>query len=168
MNKDYKIRDAVLNDLQVIVEIYNSTIPGRMVTADTEPITVSDRKEWFLKHSPGYRPLWVIENNQKICAWVSFEPFYGRPAYNKTAELSIYIHEDYRGKGLGKFILKEVLKACPELDIKTLLGFVFGHNEPSLRLFYHFGFEKWAMLPRVAELDRVERDLVIVGKRVTD
>jgi phosphinothricin acetyltransferase len=47
-----------------------------------------------------------------------------------------------------------------------LLGFIFGHNEPSLKLFERFGFEKWGHLPSVAELDGIERDLVIVGKRV--
>jgi L-amino acid N-acyltransferase YncA len=47
-----------------------------------------------------------------------------------------------------------------------LLGFIFAHNEPSLRLFAKFGFERWGYLPKVAELDEVERDLVIMGKRV--
>ena len=51
--------------------------------------------------------------------------------------------------------------------VATLLGFVFGHNAPSLALFERLGFERWALLPRVAELDGVERDLVIVGRRVS-
>ncbi|MDP4105019.1 MAG: N-acetyltransferase, partial [Bacillota bacterium] len=57
-------------------------------------------------------------------------------------------------------------KACPMLHVKTLLGFIFGHNEPSLKLFSKFGFVKWAHLPKVAELDGIERDLIILGKRV--
>jgi L-amino acid N-acyltransferase YncA len=48
----------------------------------------------------------------------------------------------------------------------TLLGFIFGHNEPSLQLFYRFGFEKWGHLPNVAELDGIERDLIILGKKI--
>ena len=164
----YKIRDAVREDLADIVAIYNTTIAGRMVTADTEPVSIEDREAWFLRHSPENRPLWVIEDTNKICAWVSFESFYGRPAYNKTAEVSIYIHEDYRGKGLGKWMLQQVIDACPGLGIKSLLGFIFGHNQPSLNLFYHFGFENWAKLPNVAELDGIERDLIIVGKRIVE
>ena len=164
----YQKRDAVREDLADIVSIYNSTIASRMVTADTEPVSVEDREAWFSRHSSNFRPLWVIEHNKEICAWVSFESFYGRPAYNKTAEVSIYIHQNYRGKGLGKWMLQQVVDACPVLDIKTLLGFIFGHNQPSLNLFYHFGFEKWAELPNVAELDSIERDLIIMGKRVIE
>ena len=55
----------------------------------------------------------------------------------------------------------------PRLGLQTLLGFIFGHNAASLTLFERLGFERWALLPRVAELDGVERDLVIVGRRVS-
>jgi L-amino acid N-acyltransferase YncA len=163
---DITVRDAEIDDLATIVEIYNSTISGRMVTADTEPVSVDSRKQWFKEHSPSFRPLWVIEYQGGICGWISFQSFYGRPAYNATAEISIYIHENYRGKRIGKYIMQKAIDACPELGIKTLLGFIFGHNKPSLDLFANFGFEKWAHLPNVAELDGVERDLIILGKRV--
>jgi L-amino acid N-acyltransferase YncA len=46
-----------------------------------------------------------------------------------------------------------------------LLGFVFAHNEPSLKLLKKFGFSEWGYLPQVANLDGIERDLVILGKR---
>ncbi|NRD79333.1 N-acetyltransferase family protein [Bacillus sp. BRMEA1] len=160
------LRDANLNDLPDIVDIYNSTIPGRMVTADLEPVSVESRIKWFHEHSPSFRPLWVAEYDGKICGWISFQSFYGRPAYNATAEVSIYIHSDFRGKKLGKFLLQKAIDACQELNIKTLLGFIFGHNEPSLKLFERFGFEKWAHLPNIAELDDLERDLIILGKRI--
>ncbi|PLS07211.1 GNAT family N-acetyltransferase [Neobacillus cucumis] len=166
MFESFTIRDAEVNDLPIIVDIYNSTIPGRMVTADLEPVSVESRMQWFNEHSPSFRPLWVVETNGEICAWVSFQSFYGRPAYNATAEVSIYIHHDFRGKKLGKFLIQKAIDHCPKVGIKTLLGFIFGHNEPSLKLFTSFGFEKWAHLPNVAELDGVERDLLILGKRV--
>ncbi|MEP6686317.1 MAG: N-acetyltransferase, partial [Verrucomicrobiota bacterium] len=54
----------------------------------------------------------------------------------------------------------------PRLGLKTLLGFIFAHNDASLRLFEKFGFHRWGVLPRVAELDGVERDLIIVGCHV--
>ena len=168
MFEELTIRDAELTDLPTIVEIYNSTIPGRMVTADVEPVTVESRMQWFDEHNPTHRPLWVVEERGEICAWLSFQSFYGRPAYNATAEISIYIHEDFRGRKLGKYLLEKALEACPKLEIKTVLGFIFGHNEPSLKLFTNFGFEKWAHLPRVAELDGIERDLIILGKRVAE
>ena len=72
----------------------------------------------------------------------------------------------FQGQGLGKLILAQVMAECPGLGVDTLLAFVFGHNEPSLRLFSGLGFEKWARLPEVAELDGVKRDLVILGRKV--
>ncbi|MDE1184340.1 GNAT family N-acetyltransferase [Paraburkholderia sp.] len=159
-------RDATLDDLPAIVAIYNSTVSSRQVTADLEPVTVESRLAWFHAHGPNKRPLWVIEEGGEIVAWLSFSDFYGRPAYLRTAEVSIYLHENARGKGLGKQLLKASLDVAPGLGIDTVLGFVFGHNEPSLRLFRGFGFDVWGTLPRVAVLDGVERDLVILGLRL--
>jgi L-amino acid N-acyltransferase YncA len=48
-----------------------------------------------------------------------------------------------------------------------LLGFIFAHNQPSLQLFEKFGFQQWGYLPQVAHLDGVERDLVIVGRKIS-
>ncbi|MFZ4768780.1 MAG: GNAT family N-acetyltransferase [Ferruginibacter sp.] len=88
-----QFRDATMNDLPVIVEIYNATIPGRMATADTDPVTVADKILWFNAHNPFTRPLWMVEVDNQIIGWVSYNNFYGRPAYNGTAEISIYLQE---------------------------------------------------------------------------
>jgi len=159
-------RAATRDDLPQIVEIYNSTIPTRMVTADTEPVSVESRVSWFEGHTPTFRPLWVLETEGRIAAWLSFSSFYGRPAYNKTAELSVYVHESFRRRGLGSYLLTQALAHAPALGVDTVLGFIFGHNEPSLSLFTRFGFSRWGELPGVAALDGVERDLVIVGRRI--
>jgi L-amino acid N-acyltransferase YncA len=160
-------RDAAIKDLSPIVAIYNSTIPSRMVTADTEPVTVESREDWFYKHSANKRPLWMVENEEgKITGWVSFQSFYGRPAYKATVEISIYLDEKFRGRGLGKQILQHCINVSPDYGIKTLLGFIFAHNEPSLRLFEQSGFKEWGHFPDIAELDGVERSLKILGLRV--
>ena len=166
MSKTVTFRIADFKDLPIIVEIYNSTIPSRIVTADTEPVTIEERLDWFYAHNPEKRPLWIVEHKGEICGWVSLQSFYGRPAYDSTAEISLYLHEKYRGRGLGKIILNKVMEECPKLDIETLLAFIFAHNEPSLRLFSNFGFEKWGFLPKVAKLDGIKRDLVILGKKI--
>jgi L-amino acid N-acyltransferase YncA len=159
-------RIARFEDLPAIVAIYNSTVPSRQVTADTEPVTVESRHAWFAEHTPEKRPLWVVEDQGRVIGWLSYSNFYGRPAYSGTAELSIYIHEEARGKGLGRYFLQQAIDYAPAIGVHTLLGFIFGHNVPSLKLFDVFGFERWANMPRVATLDGIERDLVIVGKRV--
>ncbi len=164
--KPVAIRDAIREDLPAIVEIYNSTIPGGIVTADTEPVTVENRMNWFEAHSPTFRPLWVIEYRQKIVGWLSFQSFYGRPAYNSTTEISVYVDQRHRKAGLGSLLLKKAIEECPKLEIKTLLGFIFKQNEPSLKLFRSFCFKRWGYLPKVAVIGGADRDLVILGKKV--
>ncbi|WP_426318052.1 GNAT family N-acetyltransferase [Pseudoduganella sp. R-43] len=164
----FRHRLATLDDLPTIVAIYNSTVASREVTADTEPVSLESRLPWFHEHEPGRRPLWVIEEagREGIIGWISYSNFYGRPAYAGTAEVSIYIDQAWRGKGVGRYALQEAIDFAPQVNVHTVLGFIFGHNKPSLALFEKFGFETWATLPRVANLDGVERDLVILGKRV--
>lgn len=162
----YVHRLACWADLPQIVAIYNSTVASRMVTADTDPVSTESRHAWFAEHVPERRPLWVVEQDGLISGWLSYSNFYGRPAYAATAELSIYLHEAHRGKGLGRYFLHEAIRFAPQIGVHTLLGFVFGHNHPSLALFAQSGFARWAQMPGVATLDGVERDLIILGKRV--
>ena len=58
------------------------------------------------------------------------------------------------------------MNKAPEFEIKTILGFIFSHNEPSIKLFKHFGFEVWGQLPNIATLDNIDRSLSILGKRI--
>ena len=160
------IRDATEADLPAIVAIYNSIIPGRMVTADLEPATVAGRALWLQAHDPARRPIWVAEEHGAVCAWLSFDTFYPRPAYDGTAMIALYVAENHRRTGLGRQLLTRAIAHAPQLGLHTLLGYIFAHNEPSLRFFAAFGFERWAHLPGIARLDGVARDLVILGKRI--
>lgn len=160
------IRDAVSTDLPAIVRIYNSSIAGRMATADTEPVSLESRERWFAEHEPVRRPLWVAEVEAGIVGWLSFQSFYGRPAYHATAELSVYVSPERHRRGVAGTLLARAVDQAPALGLRTLLGFIFGHNEPSLRLFERFEFERWGLLPGVAELDGVARDVIIMGRRL--
>ena len=144
---NYILNDAVLEDLPSIVDIYNTTIPGRMVTADLEPVTTESRLGWFHEHSPDFRPLWVLRDGANIVAWLSFQSFHPRAAYKGTAEISIYLSPALRGQGVGSLLLQQAMEACTGLRIHSLVGLVFGHNTPSLRLFERHGFERWGHLP---------------------
>lgn len=159
-------RIATLADLPRIVAIYNSTIPSHMVTADLEPVSVESRLPWFEQHKSASRPLWVVERDGHVVAWLSFSSFYGRPAYDKTAELSVYVDEGMRGQGLGSELMRAALAHAPSVGIDRLVGFVFAHNGPSLAMCARLGYERWGLLPGVACLDGVERDLVIVGRAI--
>ncbi len=158
-------RIARREDLSQIVAIYNATIPSRMVTADLEPVSVQSRVRWFEEHSPDFRPLWVVEVQGQIAGWLSLSSFYGRPAYDRTAEVGVYVHADFRKRGIASYLLTQAFAQASGLGIDTLLGFIFGHNLSSLALFEKFGFARWGELPKVALLDGVERDLVILGRR---
>jgi len=161
------IRTAQPADLPDIVAVYNASIPGRMATADTAPVTVAEREKWFAEFDPATRPLWVWcdAHSEPVRGWLSLRSFYGRPAYHATVEVGIYVAPDAQRRGIGGLLLAHALRHAPLLEIRTLLAFVFGHNAPSIALFERAGFAAWGRLPRVAELDGVERDLVILGLR---
>jgi L-amino acid N-acyltransferase YncA len=160
------IRDAAESDLDAIVAIYNAAIPGRLATADTEPVSVESRRGWFHDHDPERLPVWVAEHEGRVVGWLSFGRFYGRPAYASTAELSVYVDPTAQRGGIATQLVSAAIARAGGLGLTTLLGFVFAHNEPSVSLFRKLGFEQWGHLPRVAVLDGVERDLLILGRRL--
>jgi len=162
------LRLATEADLPAIVDIYNSIIPGRLVTADLEPVTVEMRKPWLSAHNDQTRPVWILVENTSgaTIGWMSFDTFYARAAYDGTVMIALYLAETHRRHGLGRILLEHAMEIAPAHGIHTILGYIFGHNAPSLTLFERCGFERWAQLPRVAVLDGVERDLIIVGRRL--
>lgn len=161
-----KIRDAAEEDLPAIVDIFNEAVATRMSTAVLEPVSVDDRLEWFYEHSPDHHPLWVLELEREIAGWLSVHPFISRCAYRGTAEVSVYVGERFRRRGVGRTLLEEAIKRGAALEISALAGLIFGHNAASLHLFECAGFARWGVLPRVAQLDGVECDIVIVGRHI--
>jgi phosphinothricin acetyltransferase len=162
------VRDATEADLPAIVAIYNAAIPGRTATADLEPVTVESRCDWFAQHDPNRRPLWVAEIDGAVVAWIGLSSFYGgRPAYDATAEVSMYIEPRFQAKGLGRDLMKRMIAACPRLGVTTLLGMYFDHNTASRKLCEALGFEQVGHLSRIANLDGQVRGLVISALRIS-
>jgi len=161
------VRDAAEADLPAIVAIYNAAIRGRISTAQLDPVSVEERLPWFREHSPASHPLWVAEVDGQIGAWLSFHPFITRCAYRGTAEISVYVNAKFRRRGIGRELLERAIVHAPRLKISALVGCIFAHNEPSLRLFERLGFQRWGFLPRIARVDDVERDLIIVGRHIS-
>src|SRR6266487_595764 len=158
------IREALESDLPIVIDIYNATAPTRMVTAELEPTTVEARLPWFREHSSDQHPFWVVESDGRVIGWLDFKKFLPRCAYRGTAEISVYVDEEFRRRGVARRLLEEAIARGPSLWITALVGLIFAHNEPSLKLFERLGFERWGLLPRVARLDNLERDLTIVGR----
>ncbi len=161
------IRNAVETDLSAIVAIYNASIPSRLATADLDPVSVESRLDWFYQHCATLRPILVMETNRVILGWLSFQSFYGRPAYQATAEISIYVAPAYQRQRVAYKLLTYAVSHSPSLGLKTLLGFIFAHNQPSVKLFELFGFQTWGYLPQIANLDTIECDLLILGRKIT-
>jgi len=157
---------AKQNDLSKIVGTYNASIPSRLATADLEMVSIVSKQKWFDDHNESERPLWIISLNKQYAGWMSFSSFYGRPAYQATVEVSIYLEPLFHKKGIGKIALQFAESEAKKRDISTLLGFIFGHNEASMQLFRNAGYEKWAHLPQIANMEGILRDLIILGKKV--
>ncbi len=127
---EIQLRDATESDLPAIVDIYNQSVPGGWSTADTSPINIASRVEWFSKFSPDKRPIWVAELDGQVVAWIGLTSFYaGRPAYDATAEVSLYVATAYHRRGIGRYLKQRMIAYCPRLGVTTLLSMHFDHNE---------------------------------------
>jgi L-amino acid N-acyltransferase YncA len=160
------IRDATAVDLPAVIDIYNAAIATRLATAQLQAVTVESRRSWLSDHSPDQYPFWVLETNGQVVGWLTFKSFLPRCAYRGTAELSVYVHEQFRRRGIARKLLESAIATAPRLEITALVGLIFAHNEPSTRLFAELGFTRWGLLPRVARMDEVERDLTIMGRHI--
>jgi len=161
-----KIRDAVDSDLPAIVDIYNAAVATRIATAQLEPVTFEERRDWLKEHSPDRHPFWVLEIDGQVAGWLTIKPFIPRCAYKGTVELSVYVDQKFRRCGVARALLEEVISRAASFGINAMVGLIFAHNKPSLRLFEQLGFERWGLLPRIARLDEIERDLAIMGRQV--
>jgi len=161
-----KMRDAVDSDLPAIIDIYNAAVATRIATAQLEPVTFEERRDWLKEHSPDRHPFWVLEIDGQVAGWLTIKPFIPRCAYKGTVELSVYVDQRFRRRGVARALLEEVISRAASLGINAMVGLIFAHNEPSLRLFGQLGFERWGLLPRIARLDEIERDLAIMGRQV--
>lgn len=169
----FEHRDAVEADLPRIVEIYNLAVATRSCSCDLEPTTVEARLPGFRAHRPNHRPLWVAEDaqapEQGVIGYLGFFPFMNeRPGYFITADLAIYLHPQYQRRGLGRYLLGQAIERAPALGIETLTATLFASNTGSACLFERMGFERWGFMPRVARLEGVEKDLVLVGRRLME
>jgi L-amino acid N-acyltransferase YncA len=134
------IRRATIGDLAAITSIYNEAILGTVATFDTEPKTVEEQKPWFEGHDSKH-PILVAEQDGAIVGWASISKWSDRCAYSDTGEISVYVKEEHRGKGVGKKLMKEILDQGQKTSLHTVIARISESNEASVRLHEALGFE---------------------------
>ena len=108
----------------------------------------------------------VANQKSEICAWGSLGDYHPREGYRITAEISVYIAADARGKGLGRRLVKFILESAPKFGIKNVVALIFSSNAASLNLFAKFGFTRWGELPEVCDMGGKIESLTILGKKL--
>lgn len=106
-----------------------------MATAQLVLVTIENRWDWLKQHSPDRHPFWVLEVDEKIAGWLTLKPFLPTDAYRGISEVSVYIDERFRRRGVARALLEEAIARGSSLQIRAMVGLIFAHNEPSLKLF---------------------------------
>jgi len=163
------LRFEILKDLDLlplVVDIYNQSIPSRKSTADTAPITVESRIDWFKLHQSKELPIFLgYDNQNQIIGWGSLNPFFvGRPAYHLTKEISIYLAQNRLGLGYGQLFIDKLTDYAQKIGTQNLIGLIFQHNTTSIQLFKKNDFQLWGVLPEIAIIDDSNYSLTIYGK----
>lgn len=134
------IRKAELNDIPALQEIYNDAILHTTATFDTEIKDEADRKAWYEEHTGRY-VVFVYEKDGVVAGYTSLSRYRDRKAFDHAVEISIYIHKDYRGRGIGRKLMGEALKYAKDCqEIGTVISLITSENEISIRLHESFGF----------------------------
>jgi L-amino acid N-acyltransferase YncA len=135
-----KIRTATKKDLSAITEIYNDAVLNTTATFDTESKTIPQQGIWFNKHTGKFTIIVAVENDI-VVGWASLSPWSDRCAYATTADIAVYIKKDFRGKGIGKKLIEELLKKGTENGLHTAIAKICEENVASLNLFKKLGFK---------------------------
>jgi L-amino acid N-acyltransferase YncA len=141
------VRRAILKDLGAITEIYKEAILQTVATFDTEPKTIEEQKTWFTNHDSKH-PILVAEQDGFVVGWASLSKWSNRPGYSGTAEASLYVEKEHRGRDFGKKLLKAIVQEGKKAGLHTLIAQIVEGNEPSINLFKHEGFQNVGVLKR--------------------
>ncbi|OYD07267.1 GNAT family N-acetyltransferase [Paludifilum halophilum] len=133
------IRDAHITDLRVMRRIYNHVVVTSAATFDLEPQTEAQRREWFSQFNERF-PLIVAEERGEVVGYCGLTPYRSKPAYTRTAELTIYVDENAQGKGVGRSLMEEILRRARRLDYHVIVAGITGENDGSVRFHQAFGF----------------------------
>jgi len=143
-------RKAGIDDLAVITEIYNEAILTTVATFDVRPKSPEEQKIWFEEHGPRY-PVVVAVDDGVVRGWASLSEWSGRCAYTDTAEISLYVREADRGRGLGGKLMAAIMRAGQSAGLHTVIARIAGDNQASIRLHESAGFEHIGVMREVGK-----------------
>jgi len=142
------IRRATLTDLRAITGIYNEAILTTSATFDTQPKTDEEQRVWF--HSHGSKcPIVVAELEDVVVGWASLSEWADRCAYSDTAEISMYVKEEFRGRGIGRKLLEAIVQAGDKVGLHTVIARINTGNDVSVHLHRSVGFEQIGIMREV-------------------
>jgi L-amino acid N-acyltransferase len=141
---------ASTDHLVAITDIYNQAVLTTTATFDSEPISLDEQRIWFAEHNDKF-PIFIAEKSGKVIGWTSLSKWSERCAYSDTAEISIYIKDGYRGKGIGTKLMLKVLAEGKKAGIHTVLARISEGSEASIRLHKSAGFEYVGVMREVGK-----------------
>jgi phosphinothricin acetyltransferase len=133
------IRDADLSDLPAILDIYNESVISSTATFDITPKTVEDYTAWFSAHHARH-PIIVAEFDGAVAGWAALSAYSDRPAYDGTAEVSLYVMESCRNRGIGRGLFSAIIDRGRRAGLHTVISRIAGGNDVSIALHVSFGF----------------------------
>jgi L-amino acid N-acyltransferase YncA len=134
-----EVRLARQEDTEAIRAIYNAEVIGSTVTFDLEPRSAEDQRSWIARHQ-GAHPAVVAVEGSTVVGFGSLSPFRDRAAYATTVENSLYVDGAWRGRGVGRLLLDELVALARARGFHTVIARVSGDNEPSMALHRACGF----------------------------
>ncbi|AUH53200.1 GNAT family N-acetyltransferase [Chromobacterium sp. ATCC 53434] len=144
-----QIRDATLEDLAAILDIYNEVIATTTAVYNDDPLTPGEFALWFQDRDAAGYPVLLAEENGRVLGFSSFGDFRVRPGYRFTVEHSVHLTADARGKGIGTALVQALIPRAQALGKHTMLGAVDADNEGSVRFHEKLGFVQVGRLPQV-------------------
>jgi L-amino acid N-acyltransferase YncA len=142
------LRPAKIEDLNRITQIYNEAVQTSVATFDTEPKTLEEQRAWFENHGPKY-PVFVAEADGVISGWASLSKWSERQAYSDTAEISLYVKEEFRGRGIGRRLMEAIVDEGERVGLHTVIARIAGGNKVSIHLHESLGFEHIGIMREV-------------------
>ena len=159
----FTIRPATVEDLKVITDIYNEAIMTTDATFDLEPKTEEEQGIWLAGHDLMH-PVLVAELGGVVVGWASLSEWSPRAAYAGTVEISLYIKEEFRGKGAGRKLLEDIIQEGERVGLHTVLARITTGNAVSIHLHESLGFKQVGVMREVGQKFGRKLDVLIMQR----